>query len=115
MLATFGEGAHMVFPGSGCWAINTTDRNEIVAWFEWFAALRPRFTIHDVVAQGPPWAMTLRTRGADRVELPSGYVYTNEWVQCGRMVWGKLREDIVYLDTERIAALEVAQAEAGAP
>jgi hypothetical protein len=61
-----------------------------------------------VIVKGPPWNTRVRTRGADRIETASGYLYTNEWVQCARVAWGKLREDILYLDTEKVAALDAA-------
>jgi ketosteroid isomerase-like protein len=113
VLATFGKGARFVFPGSSSWAIDTTDRSEIEAWFKRFAALRPSFTIRDVMVKGPPWNTRVRTRGADRIELGSGHLYTNEWVQCARVAWGKLRDDTLYLDTEKVVALDVALGNVG--
>jgi ketosteroid isomerase-like protein len=107
ILAAFGDGARFVFPGASSWAIDTTDRAEIEAWFGRFAALGPAFTVHDIVVKGPPWNTRVRTRGSDRIQA-AGPAYTNEWVQCARLAWGKLREDVIYLDTERWAAVQAA-------
>ena len=95
-------------PGSSSWALDTTDPQEIDAWFHRFVALHPTFTIHDVVVKGPPWNTRVRTRGADRIKTTTGEIYSNEWVQCAWLVWGKLREDVIYLDTERLAAYDTA-------
>lgn len=106
VLAVFGRGTRFAFPGSSSWAIDTTDRAEIEAWFGRFAALRPALTIHDIVVKGPPWNTRIRTRGADRIATASGLPYANEWVQCARLAWGKLREDIIYVDTQKLAAVD---------
>lgn len=106
VLAAFGDGARFVFPGTSSWAIDTTDRAQIEAWFGRFAALRPAFTVRDIVVKGPPWNTRVRTRGADHIPVATGQAYTNEWVQCARLAWGKLREDVIYLDTERVATFD---------
>jgi ketosteroid isomerase-like protein len=106
VLAIFGPRTRFTFPGTSSWAIDTTDRAAIESWFERFAALGVQFTIHDVVVKGPPWNTRVRTRGADRVATRSGTEYVNQWVQCAHLAWGKLTEDVLYLDTERLAAFE---------
>src|SRR3974390_989657 len=96
ILAAFGDGARFVFPGASSWAIDTTDRAEIEAWVGRVGELRPAFTVRDVVVKGPPWNTRVRTRGSDRIQA-AGPAYANEWVQCARLAWGKLREDVIYL------------------
>jgi ketosteroid isomerase-like protein len=106
VLAIFGPSARFTFPGRSSWAIDTTDRAAIEAWFHRFASLGVQFTIHDVVVKGPPWNTRVRTRGSDRIATRSGAEYVNQWVQCAHLAWGKLTEDVIYLDTERLAAFD---------
>lgn len=106
LMRSFGNGARFAFPGEHSWALDTTDRAHIAAWFDRFAAQHPQFVIEDVVANGPPWNMRICTRGRDRIDLPDGSRYENAWVQYARISWGKIREDRVYLDTQRVAQLD---------
>ena len=62
----------------------------------------PPSTIHDVTAAGPPWNLRVAFRFSDRI----GDDYANEGVEYMRIKWGKLREQRVYLDTEKVAALD---------
>jgi ketosteroid isomerase-like protein len=73
-----------------------------------------QFTIHDVVVTGPPWNTRVRTRGSDRIATRSGAEYVNHWAQCAHLAWGKLTEDVIYLDTERLAAFDAVLVPAGA-
>jgi ketosteroid isomerase-like protein len=106
VVRSFGDGARFTFPGEHSWALDTTDRTHIAAWFERFAAQRPQFVIEDVVAHGPPWNLRVYTRGRDRIDLADGIAYENRWVQYARVSWAKMREDRVYLDTQRVAHLD---------
>jgi ketosteroid isomerase-like protein len=107
VLAIFGSGTRLVFPGRNSWAIDSTDRAEIEAWFRRLAALGLQFTVRDVMVKGPPWNTRVCTRGIDQTGTPSG-PYTNQWVQCVRLTWGKVTEDVIYLDTQKLAAFEAA-------
>jgi ketosteroid isomerase-like protein len=106
-LAKFGDGSRLVFPGRNSWAIDSTDRAEIEAWFRRLAALGLQFTVRDVMVTGPPWNTRVCTQGTDQTGTPSG-PYTNQWAQCARMTWGKLTEDVIYLDTQKLATFEAA-------
>jgi ketosteroid isomerase-like protein len=107
VLAIFGDGTRLVFPGRNSWAIDTTDRTEIEAWFRRLAALGLQFTVRDVMVKGPPWNTRVCTQGTDRTGTPTG-PYTNQWAQCARLAWGKLTEDVIYLDTQKLAVFEAA-------
>ena len=114
VLSLFGSGAHLVVDGAHSWALDTTDRREIAAWFHRFAALRPQIKVTDVAVAGPPWNMRVFTRGIDRIELPDGRVYDNRWCQFVRLAWGKVHgEDHIYFDTQRVAELDQMLAEIG--
>lgn len=106
VLKLFRDGSHFLFPGDHSWSLDTTDRSAVVRWFGRFAALHPQFTVHDVLVKGPPWKTVVAVHGEDRVELSDGYVYRNEWAQRLRLSWGRLQEDRLYVDTQRVAELD---------
>jgi len=107
VLANFGDGTRLVFPGRNSWAIDSTDRAEIEAWFRRLAALGLQFTVRDVMVKGPPWNTRVCTQGTDQTDTATG-PYSNQWAQCARLTWGKLTEDVIYLDTQKLAAFEAA-------
>ena len=80
-----------------------------------FVELGPRFVIHDVAVAGPPWNMRVCFRFSDRIALPGGVDYDNEGMEYLRMRWGMIREQRVYVDTERVAQLDARLAAAGDP
>jgi ketosteroid isomerase-like protein len=106
VLKMFRDGSHFVFPGDHSWALDTTDREKIAAWFHRFTSLHPQFIIHDVVVKGPPWNTRVCTRGEDRIQLETGALYTNQWSQFARLSWGRIQEDLIYIDTQRLAAVD---------
>jgi ketosteroid isomerase-like protein len=107
VLAIFGDGTRLVFPGRNSWAIDSPAGAENEAWFRRLAALGLEFTVRDVMVKGPPWNTRICTQGTDQTGTPSG-PYTNQWAQCARLTWGKLTEDVIYLDTQKLAAFETA-------
>jgi ketosteroid isomerase-like protein len=103
ILRGFAPDAHLVFPGRSSFAGDHRGRREIGAWLERFVGLGPHFEIHDVAAAGPPWNMRVFFRFSDRIPIPGGGEYSNEGMEYVRMSWGRIREQRVYLDTEKVA------------
>lgn len=112
VLNAFAPGARWVFPGEHSWALDSTDHDEIAAWFHRFAAQKFQIVVTDIIVKGPPWNTRVCSRGSDRIELPNGRAYENQWCQFARLSWGKLREDRIYVDTQRVATLDRWLAEA---
>jgi ketosteroid isomerase-like protein len=112
VLNAFAPGARMIFPGEHSWALDSTDHGEIADWFHRFVAHRPQIVVTDIVVKGPPWNTRVCSRGSDRIELANGRTYENDWCQFVRLSWGKLKDDRVYVDTQRVAALDRWLAEA---
>jgi ketosteroid isomerase-like protein len=112
VLKAFAPGNHFVFPGDHSWALDSDDHTEIADWFHRFAAYHPQIVVTDIVVKGPPWNTRVCTRGSDRIELPDGRTYENDWCQFARLSWGKVVEDRIYVDTQRVAALDRWLAEA---
>lgn len=55
-----------------------------------------------VVASGPPWDTVAATRFELRATLPDGATYRNEGMQFLRLRWGRVVEDRLYEDTQRL-------------
>jgi ketosteroid isomerase-like protein len=106
LLGSFAADAHLVFPGSSSFGGDHKGKEAVGAWIERFAALHPSFTIHDVGVAGPPWNMRIFFRFSDRIPIPGGGEYANEGMEYMRIRWGKIREQRVYLDTEKVTAFD---------
>jgi ketosteroid isomerase-like protein len=106
LLRSFAPDAHLVFPGDNSFSGDHRGKEAIGAWLERFAALHPRFTIHDVGVAGTPWNMRVFFRFSDQIALPGGGGYANEGMELMRLRWGKIREQRVYLDTEKVRKLD---------
>jgi ketosteroid isomerase-like protein len=103
-LDSFAPDARFVFPGRHSFAADTSDPEQIRAWFERFVALGPHFEIADVIASGPPWNLRVGVRFSDRIALPDGAGdYRNEGMQYVRLRWGRVRLDRIFLDTQAVA------------
>jgi ketosteroid isomerase-like protein len=76
----------------------------------WFAATWTRYFPGlqvlplDVVVTGPPWNTRIATRFDVRATLPDGTDYRNQGMQYLRLRWGRVLEDRLYEDTQRLAA-----------
>jgi ketosteroid isomerase-like protein len=102
LMRAVGDDVHFVFPGESSFAGDYRGKEAVRRWGERFIALRPQFEIHDVTAAGPPWNLRVAFRFSDRI----GDHYANEGMEYMRIKWGRLREQRVYLDTEKVAALD---------
>ena len=89
------------FPGDSSWAAE--NRQPRRPW-TLAAALRgdgPKVDADEIIAQGPPWNMTLCVRGISYLDTEDGRAYENRYVMWGRMSWGLLREYEVYRTLRR--------------
>lgn len=95
------------FPGSSSWATELHGKDELERWLRRFVDAGLQIQPDEVIAQGPPWNVTLCVRGTDHLKDAEGAtVYENRYVIWGRMAWGLLKEYEVYEDTEKSAALD---------
>lgn len=114
LAGAFAEDGHLVFPGDSSWSGDHRGRPAIRAWLERFVSLDPKFEIHEAAVAGPPWNMRIFFRFSDRIVAPDGFEYRNTGQEFLRMRWGKVVEQRVALDTQRVAELD-RHLEAGAP
>jgi ketosteroid isomerase-like protein len=94
------------FPGDSSWATELEGRDELERWLQRFVAAGLKIYPDEVIAQGPPWSMTICVRGTDHLDTDDRRVYENRYVIWGRMAWGLLREYEVYEDTQASKALD---------
>lgn len=98
--------ARLVFPGKSSFAGDHRGKERIEAWVERFAALKPRFVIHEVAVAGPPWHMRVFFRFTDHIAIPGGGQYENHGAEFVRIRWGKIREQHVHVDTQKVARFD---------
>lgn len=95
------------FPGSSSWATELQGKDELERWLQRFVDAGLQIQPDEVIAQGPPWNVTLCVRGTDHLKDADGTMaYENRYVIWGRMAWGLLKEYEVYEDTEKSTALD---------
>jgi ketosteroid isomerase-like protein len=93
---------HFHFPGDNSWSADIRGKEELERWLNRMITTGLQHQLEQVVAQGPPWNMTVCLRGTDHIFTAEGEtVYSNRYVIWGRMAWGLLREYEVYEDTEK--------------
>lgn len=101
------EDVHFRFPGKSSWSADIRGKQELAAWLSRMISTGLQHRPEQVVAQGPPWKMTVCLRGTDQLVTPQGEtVYANRYVIWGRMAWGRLREYEVYEDTQKTEAFD---------
>lgn len=119
--------AELCFPGDNSWAsmfrpvekggeAHVTHRGveECRAFAERFVAEGLRFTIEDILVNGPPWRTRVALRAVDRQPEPvDGEAYVNRVVAWMELRWGKLVRWEDYEDTERVAAWDARRAVVG--
>ena len=106
LMRGFAPDAKLIFPGGSSFAGVHRGRDAIEAWLTRFVSLSPSFELHDVTVAGPPWNMRLGFRFTDHIPLQGGDDYENEGMEYVRIRWGRIVEQRVYLDTERVTELD---------
>jgi ketosteroid isomerase-like protein len=84
-------------------------QEETRAWFQKLHGFFPDLTLNpfEIVVVGLPWNTMVRVRFTLQATLPGGVSYTNAGVQVLHLRWGKITEDRIYEDTEKlVCALE---------
>ena len=94
------------FPGDSSWATEIDSRDDHGRWLQRFVDTGLKLDADEIIAQGPPWNMTLCVRGTSHLDTEDGRVYENRYVMWGHVVWGLLRDYEVYEDTQATKALD---------
>jgi ketosteroid isomerase-like protein len=94
------------FPGDSSWATEIDNREDHGRWLQRFVDTGLELDADEIIAQGPPWNMTLCVRGTSHLDTEDGRVDENRYVMWGRIAWGQLRGYEVYEDTQATKALD---------
>ena len=119
-LAMFTDDAVLRFPGVNTWSsqfrepqlsrepfVTHRGRDEIEAFLQRYVGLGMQMEVEDILVNGPPWnarAVALVHHWA--VGTDGEEIYNNRAALSVRTVWGKIRVQEDYEDTERVAAFD---------
>ncbi|GHO57251.1 nuclear transport factor 2 family protein [Ktedonobacter robiniae] len=105
VLARFAPDVHFVFLGKHALGANYRDRAPVRAWFQRFYRLLPgiQFQPHTMLVNGWPWNTVVATHFSVETTLSDGRLYHNVGMQFLRLRWGRVVEDYVYEDSEKLA------------
>ena len=107
--------AQLAFPGDNSWATmhrpaiksrqpHFTHRGteELRSFADRFVSQKIKFSIEDILVNGPPWNTRVAIRANDYIESRNGDLYNNRVVAFMEIRWAKLRSWEDYEDTERV-------------
>jgi ketosteroid isomerase-like protein len=108
--------AELIFPGDNSWStmfrpvekgrkafVTHRGLEECRAFADRFIAEALRYTIEDILVNGPPWNTRVAVRAVDSKPGEHGDEYNNRFISFLEITWGRLRRWEVYEDTERSA------------
>jgi ketosteroid isomerase-like protein len=106
VLGRFTPDAHFRFRGDHPLGADLRGPDAIRAWFARAFDLLPDlcFGVDDVTVAGAPWRLRVVTRYTARGTGRDGRPFSYEGVQFLRVRWGRVAEDLLYPDTQAIAA-----------
>jgi ketosteroid isomerase-like protein len=118
-LAMFASDAELTFPGQNTWSrehrvprggrepgATHRGKDEIESFLRRYVDLGIQMKVEDILVNGPPWNTRAAVRVQDWIPGADSDVYANRAVLMVRVVWGKIRTQEDYEDTERVAALD---------
>jgi ketosteroid isomerase-like protein len=105
VLARFADDVHFRFGGAHALGIDSRSKADVERWFARVFELLPgvRFEVEEVVVAGPPWNLRFCTRYTVR-KPGAGDEPVYRAVQIARVRWGRVVEDLIYPDTQAVAA-----------
>jgi ketosteroid isomerase-like protein len=115
----FGPRSRFLFAGDHALGGERRGPDQVRAWFELMHRLFPGIRIEPqrVVVNGWPWSTVIATQLAISAPRSGGRTYRNEGMQLLRLRWGRVVEDLIYEDTQKLDAelRRTARAEPGEP
>ena len=122
-LRMFAADGMLAFPGVNTWSRQYREpepgraafathrgRDELEGFLRRYVGTGMQMEVDDVLVNGPPWNMRAAARVHHWIPGPAGVdVYSNRAVLTVRAVWGKIRSQEDYEDTERVAAYDQLQ------
>ena len=106
-LRFYAKDAVLHFPGENSWGPEYRGHDEIRGFLERFLAVGLQGELHEIVVNGPPWKTDVVVHFTDDAHAPDGArVYENDALVHLKVRWGKVVEERVYEDTEKVAAFD---------
>lgn len=107
LLASFTADVQLRFPGQSSWGRDYNGRPEVEGFLRRFTDLGLQYEIEDILVAGWPWNTRVAVRFTDEGRDADGSVfYRNGGVEYATVRWGKIRSLEVFLDTQKVAALD---------
>ena len=107
LLALFDPNATYHYHGEHSWAADFATRRELEPWLQRFADLGIQFHPEEIIVSGPPWDSHVVLVYSDELRDEDGeIIYTNRGVHVARVLWGRITEDEVFSDSQRVAELD---------
>ena len=107
MLGSFAEDATLVFPGDHSWGGEYKGKAEIQKFLERFVGAGIQLEPHEILVQGWPWSTTVMLRFTNEARDGDGkVVYSNRGAIFARAVWGKIKYQEDYEDTQKVVAFD---------
>jgi len=105
LVSQFAPDVHFVFAGDHALAADVRGRDRALAWFQRVGRLLPglRFQARTIVVDGWPWDTRIATHFTVEATLDGGDEYRNAGLQLIRLRWGKVIEDHLHEDTQKVA------------
>src|SRR5688572_17119804 len=102
----FGPDSRFLFSGEHELGGERVGQEAVRQWFRHMLARFPGIRIEprDVVVNGWPWKTVVATHLEITATLPDGRPYRNECMQLLHLRWGRVVEDLVFEDTQKLDA-----------
>jgi ketosteroid isomerase-like protein len=113
VLNQFSPDIHFLFEGDHALGSELHSLNAVRGWFQRVFRLFPglQFKVKQVIVSGWPWDTTAATRLQVEATLRNGQHYQNSVVQFVRLRWGRVIDDYLLENTQKLVAVlkEMAQ------
>lgn len=115
VVASFRKDGVFAFSGEHALGGEFRGPDAVQRWFErtFRVLVGLTFAPRTLVACGPPWNTVVTTHLEVSATLADGSRYQNEALQLLRLRWGKVVEDRIFEDTQRLAEALARQARGG--
>ena len=106
VLKRFSPDVHFVFEGEHAMGSELHDLNAVRQWFQRVSRLFPglQFKVKQVIVSGWPWDTTIATRLQVEAKLKNGELYQNSLAQFVRLRWGRVVDDYLLENTQKLVA-----------
>ena len=114
-LAVFAADATLSFPGDNSWSgqfrspqvgreqfATHRGKREIEAFLQRYVGTGMQMSVEDILVNGPPWKTRVAVRVNHGIVADGVAIYNNRAVLMADIVWGKIRAQEDYEDTERV-------------